>query len=76
MNITNEMVKTLDYRQFEKLVKKNGYEIKLVTKHSSKIIDTDGNLIMAFAIDHKAGHKDQIKIAYVKRFEKLIQNKE
>lgn len=58
------------------MIKKNGYKIDYINKHSSDIVDKDGNYLMSFSIDHHSGSKDQVLLPYVKLFEKLTQKNE
>lgn len=64
----------MDYSQFEKWLKKNGYTIGHSTKHHV-VLDKQGLIVARFAVAHKAGSKRYIKAPYVALIQKIIQAK-
>lgn len=67
------MPKAMDFIQFKKRVQEYNLRIVMKTKHSSIVVDEDGNFVMAFSISHKKGGKDYVKGNYVNDLEKVIE---
>lgn len=68
-------MKTLDYDKFVELVKSHGYKVIPTRKHH-QVVDSDGQFIQRFAIDHHKGSKPQVFGVYVKAvLEAIAQDK-
>jgi len=66
------MIKMIDYRQFQRIIKKENCTIVFNTYHSSDIYDFNGDYLCSFSIRHSEGSKDQVKYPYVKQFQKSV----
>lgn len=55
-------------REFEKLVKAQGWTIERSKKHH-KVVDADGNTVFHFAVTHPG---NEVKFNYVRDFMNLI----
>ena len=53
--------KAMDLNNFKKLVKIKGYKIVPTKKHHA-IVNSDDEIVMIFAIKHKKGSKNKLKL--------------
>lgn len=63
----------MDFKDFERLVKKHGCRIQFVNKHRSEIFTRDGLFVSSFSVRHKKGAKDIVLKNYVKAFQNSLE---
>lgn len=61
----------MDFQAFKKWVTSKGYTIDTSSKHHV-LIDSQGNIVVRFAISHKKGGKRFVKQNYVSHIRKII----
>lgn len=61
----------IEEKDFIRLVEDKGYIVVSSSKHH-KILNSDGNTVMIFAVSHKKGGKREVKRTYINKFNKLI----
>ncbi len=64
-------MKTVDFKQFEKMVCLEGYSIGHTRKHHA-ILDDKGHIVTRFPVNHGKGQKLFVLAIYVKRVMRAI----
>jgi hypothetical protein len=64
-------MKPMDWADFEKWIRANGFTVGFSTKHHV-ILDADGAIVARFAVSHKKGAKRFVKPIYLRQLQALF----